>query len=167
MTTQPTDSRTLMRPFATAIFAKVEALRTLELKPAHKSRLSESISDDIKKASNLHPHRMSVRAREKAQDLKPPVNLAEMTWHDQEKFDPGRELFIVEHRATVSSLKQRCLGAATVEGVLDVLEKEIDVVWILREEDDELTRLKYRSKRPASAYQEATIEIWAEKLTSG
>lgn len=160
MSKQPPDTRALMAPFATAIFAKANALRTLELKPAHKSRLSESISDDIKKASNLHPHRMSKRAREKSRGLVPPVDLAEMTWHQQEGFDPGRELFIVEHRATVSSLKQRCIDAASLQDVLDVLEKEIDVVWILRDEDEELTRLKYRSKRPTSAYEEARIEIW-------
>ncbi|HKY34444.1 MAG TPA: hypothetical protein VJN18_00780 [Polyangiaceae bacterium] len=157
---QPTSTRALMAPFATAIFAKAEALRTLDLKAAHRSRLSESISDDIKKASNFHPHRMSKRARQKARGFAAPVDLTEMTWHQQESFDPGRELFIVEHRATVSSLKQRCLNAANVEGVLDILEEEIDVVWILREEDEELTRLKYRSKRPASAYEEAQIQIW-------
>jgi len=149
-----------MAPFATAIFAKAEALRTLELKSAHRSRLSESISDDIKKASNLHAHRMSKRAREKARALATPVDLAEMTWHQQKAFDPDRGLFIVEHRATVSSLRQRCLEAANVHGVLDVLEKDIDVVWILREEDEKLTELKYRSTRPASAYEEALIEIW-------
>lgn len=149
-----------MAPFATAIFAKAVALRTLELEPRHKSRLSESISDDIKKASNLHPHRMSKGAREKALSLDGRVDLAVMTWHQQESFDPGRELFIVEHRATVSALKQRCLRAKSVEGVLDILEKEIDVVWILRDEDEKLTELKYRSKRPPTAYEEAQIEIW-------
>jgi len=154
------DVRTLMVPFAAAIFAKAEALRNLELKAAHRSRLSESISEDIKKASNLHPHRMSVAAHTKALELEKPVNLAEMTWHDQEKFDQGREVFIVEHRATVSFLKRRCLAAADHDAVLEVLEKEIDVVWILREEDDELTRLKYVSKRPPTAYDEAKIELW-------
>jgi hypothetical protein len=149
-----------MAPFAVGIFAKVEALKTLELKPAYRSRLSESISDDIKKASNLHPHRMSVAARCRALQLEKPVDLAEMTWHDQENFDAGRDLFIVEHRATISSLKRRCLDAVNLEGVLDILEREIDVVWILREENDELTRLKYVSKRPPSAYDDAKIKIW-------
>ena len=152
--------RLLMAPFATAIFAKVEALLSLDLKAAHRSRFSESISEDIKKASNLHPHRMSVAARSRALRLNPPVDLAAMTWHDQDKFDPGREIFILEHRATVSSLKRRCLAAASQDAVLDVLEAEIDVVWILRDEDDELTRLKYVSKRPSTAYDEAKIEIW-------
>jgi hypothetical protein len=160
MSKPPAEVRTLMAPFAAAIFAKAEALRTLELKQAHRSRLSESISEDIKKASNLHPHKMSKGAWQKSRVLENPVNLAEMTWHEQHEFDPGRALFIVEHRATVSSLKQKCIEAVNLEGVLDVLEKEIDVVWILREEDEELTRLGYRSKRPASAYEEARIEIW-------
>lgn len=149
---------TLMRPFATAIYAKVRALKELDLTQAQQSRLRESISDDIKKASNFHGHKVSVNARAKAIALG--VDLTKETWHEQHGFDPGRQLFIVERMTTVSTLRERCLRAADEDSVLAVLTEEIRVVWVLREEDERLTLLKYRSKRPASAYAEAKIEIW-------
>jgi hypothetical protein len=147
-----------MRPFATAIYAKGRAIKELELTGAHRSRLRESISDDIKKASTFHAHKMSVAARNKAATLG--VDLVSKTWHDQHGFDPGRHVFIVEHMTTVSMLREKCLRAADEGAVLAVLTGEIRVVWILREEDEKLTALKYRSKRPATAYEEAQIEIW-------
>lgn len=153
----------LLRPFATAILAKATALRNLTLAPRHRCRLLESISDDIKKASNFIPHKMSKRAREAAAVLTPPVDLREMTWHEQHRFDPGRARFIVEHQNTVSSLREQVLTATTVEAVLDVLERNLVVVWILREEDAELTRLKYRVKRPPTAYLQAGIEVWTDE----
>jgi hypothetical protein len=151
-----------MQPFAVAIFAKANALENRALEPSHKSRLRESISDDIKKASNLLPHKMSKRAHKAASQLQPPVDLRKKTWHEQHSFDPGREFFLVEHRNTVSSLRERCLAQKDVEGVLGVLS-EIDVVWILRAEDEKLTELKYRSRRPPTAYAEASIEIWEDE----
>jgi hypothetical protein len=152
------DLATLMQPFATAIYAKARALRGVDLMGAHRSRLRESISDDIKKASSFHAHKMSVKARKKAATLG--VDLTAKTWHDQHGFDPGRQAFIVEHMTTVSMLRERCLRAPDEGAVLAILTGEIRVVWILREEDEKLTALKYRSKRPATAYEEAQIKIW-------
>jgi hypothetical protein len=152
------DIRALMEPFSISIFAKARALSSPELKDSHRSRLRESISDDIKKASNFHPHRMSKAAQAKALALN--VNLEEKTWHDQHSFDPGRQLFIVEHMVTVSELRERCLRVSDQDGVLAVLTNDLRIVWILREEDERLTALKYRSKRPATAYEEALIELW-------
>jgi hypothetical protein len=148
-----------MQPFSTAIYAKARALRDLKLSDTHRKRLRESISDDIKKASNFHPHKMSKAAHETASALNI-GDLAQKTWHDQHSFDPGRQTFIVEHMVTVSRLRERCLQATDEDGVLSVLADEIRVVWILRAEDERLTALKYRSKRPATAYEEARIEIW-------
>jgi hypothetical protein len=149
--------REYMVPFATAIFAKKTALPSLS--GAYASRMRESIKDDIKKASNFHPHDVSVRAHQKAQSLPTRVELKDKTWHDQNTFDPGRELFLVEHMRTVSSLADACIKAETESQVLDILTDQLSVVWILREEDDELTRLKFRSKRTDDAYEAAGIEI--------
>jgi hypothetical protein len=152
------DLAALMQPFAAAIYAKARALKELDLTDAHRSRLRESISDDIKKASNFHAHKMSVNARKKAATFG--IDLGSKTWHDQHGFDPGRQVFIVEHMTTISMLREKCLQAADEGAVLAVHTGEIRVVWILREEDERLTALKYRSKRPATAYEEARIEIW-------
>ena len=93
--------RALLKPFATAIHAKVEGLGVIAAHSgaahrAHRTRMLESISDDIKKASNFIPHPQSVRAHnhEKARG----INLAEKTWHHQNAFDKGRETFLVEHK---------------------------------------------------------------------
>jgi hypothetical protein len=61
---------------------------------------------------------------------------------------------------TVSALREKCLRAADEDAVLAILTGEIRVVWILREEDEKLTALKYRNKRPPTAYEDAQIEIW-------
>lgn len=160
--------RALLSPFAEAIFAKVRGLEVIG-KYAEGSadrleaRMLESISDDIKKASNFIPHRQSVRAHdhEKAKN----VNLAEKTWHEQHSFDKGRVTFLVEHKVPVSVLRTKCIAAKSADAVLKILSDELCVVWVLREEDDELTRLKFRSKRPDSdaAYAQARIELWAEE----
>jgi len=157
---------TLLRPFAEAIVAKIEGLDVIEKhagvrKKHHRARMLESISDDIKKASNFIPHQQSVRAHDKAKDS---VDLSKMTWHDQPSFDPGRASFLVEHKEPVKKLRAACIKTRTVEGVLDVLTDQLCVVWVLREEDEELTRLKFRSNRPDSdaAYAKARIELWED-----
>jgi hypothetical protein len=150
--------RTLMEPFATAIYAKSHALRKLDLRGAPRSRFLESISDDIKKASNLHPHGVSEAALERA--LREQIlDLGEKRWSDQRKFDPDRKIFIVEHMVPVKMLRRKCLDAGDEEAVLAVLVSDIRVVWILRTEDDALTALGYRSERPPTAYEEAGIRI--------
>jgi hypothetical protein len=152
----------LMRPFATAIYAKAKALNDTDLADVHRRRLLESISDDIKKASNFHPHLMSKAARAQALAKDKGLDLSQKTWHEQHSFDPGRRLFLVEHMVPVSKVREMCCSARNEEGVLAILVDDIRVVWILRTEDEKLTELKYRSRRssPAKAYEDARIEIW-------
>lgn len=150
-----------MRPFARSIFAKVEGLKSLpDLSPSQRSRLRESISDDIKKASNFHAHDVSEEAHRVAQELG--VDLSVMTWHEQPSFDAGRETFLVEHLEPVSALRARCLCANSEEDVLRILTEELRVVWITREEDDTLTEKGFRTKRPdggAAAYAAVGIKL--------
>ena len=152
------DLHALMRPFAIAIFAKAKALRDLKLRDAPKRRFLESISDDIKKASTLHPHEVSEAAFEQARATGI-HDLHQRTWHEQQKFDPGRKQFLVEHVRTVSALRAKCVSATDEEAVLRVLMSEVKVAWITRDEDDALTDLGYRSDRPETAYEEAGIKI--------
>jgi hypothetical protein len=151
-----------MAPFASSIWAKAEALRTLrDLPRPLEQRLKESISDDLKKATNFQRHYCSHAAERVAAALSRPVDLREQTWHDQGTFDPNRRLFVVEHKVTIASLRDLCRGAPDVANVLDILVDKFVVVWVLREEDDRLTRLGYRTKRPDpdAAYREAEIHL--------
>lgn len=158
--TQPTDDReAVLAAFAESIYAKAQVLRRTTLHPSHRARVREAISDDLKKVSNLLTPEVSRKALAEAERLG--VDLFEKNWHDQPGFDGGRETFHLEHVRPVSALRERCLTAGSGTDVLDVLKTGLRVAWILKVEDDELTRRGYRSKRddPDAAYRECEIEL--------
>ena len=153
----------LLEPFASAIYAKAVALRTLDLTTAQRARLLESVSDDIKKCSNFTAPSVSRAALARAEKLK--VNLHDKTWHDQPRFDAGRRVFHFEHFVPVLSVRNACLKARSKAAVLDVLKSQLRVAWILKSEDRMLTRLGYRSQRsnPSLAYRAANIKLAAQQ----
>lgn len=152
--------------FSESIFAKVKLLKRPTLPAKYRARIRESISDDLKKVSNLVTPEASRAALDAAVPLD--VDLFRMTWHDQHQFDEGRKEFLLEHVRPVSALRDRCVAAGTLEGVFEVLKSELRVAWILKDEDDELTRLGYRSKRPDpdAAYRHAKIEVVRQPTAS-
>ena len=166
LTAAMTDLLKLLRPFGISVFAKATALRDLgpDLSAAQKSRLRESISDDIKKCSNFVPRSVSKGAQERAIRLPgagPEVDLAAQSWHEQHAFDPGREIFHFEHMTPVSAVREACLIAVSADEVAVVLASRIRVAWILKDEDLRLTKNGHRSKRPdpETAYREAGIDL--------
>lgn len=149
----------LIDPFAKAIYAKTSALKKLDLTAVQRARLLEGISDDIKKVSNFMPHQMSRAAHDAAGSLG--IDLRQKTWHDQHRFDPKRATFHVEHLVPVSTIRAKCIRAGSDAEVLAILNERLRIVWILKSEDRELTRLGFRDVRddPAAAYQACNIEI--------
>lgn len=141
-----------IRAFALSIHAKATALREGNLTDSQKSRLKESISDDIKKYTNFIPHRVSQAVKDSADTLQSPVNLSQMTWHDQRRFDPGRRLFIVEHKRPVNALRDECINAESCDAVEQILAERLVAAWITRAEDNELTRLGFGINRPDPCY---------------
>jgi hypothetical protein len=153
----------LLRPFATSIFAKASALRHFEdaksLSSSQLARLRESISDDIRKCTNFAVPRVSKAALREAKRLS--INLTQMNWHDQKKFDPGRRTFHREHMVPVKTIRDECRRAKSEEEVLEILINRPRLVWVLKSEDAALTRCGYRFLRedPDAAYAEAGIEL--------
>jgi hypothetical protein len=92
------------------------------------------------------------------------VDLATQTWHTQRRFDAGRSLFHFEHYAPVGELGCQCRELADAESIADLLTEQLKVVWITKEEDRELTRLGFRSRRrdPRAAYTAADITLVSE-----
>jgi hypothetical protein len=154
-----TSIRDLLKPFAESIFAKASAVSGLTLSEKQLKRFRESISDDIRKCSNFHKRELSRAAQEQAQVIA--VDLLTQDWHDQPRFDPKRRVLQFEHIVPVLTIRKKCLSARTVEEVLSILEVEIRVAWILKEEDRRLTSLGFKSKRPDPdhAYRLARIEL--------
>ena len=160
MTTTPVLQEVLLKPFATAIFAKSSTLRDWaeHLSDGERRRLLESISDDIKKCSNF----ITPRASRAAIDFTGgSINLFAQNWHTQGKFDPKRAKYHFEHFVPVSYIRDDCRKADSTDAVLDVLRTRIQVVWILKTEDAMLTGLGYQKKRedPGAAYKTAGIFI--------
>jgi len=125
-----------------------------------KARLKESIGSDIRKACDLLATvEVSEAAHEEATRLD--IDLRTKGWHDQHGFDRGRELFHFEHIIPVGAICTAAIAQTSVQGVLQVLRTNLRVVWILKSEDRELTRLGYRSKRvdPDAAYRAAGIHL--------
>lgn len=153
----------ILEGFANAIWAKVELLQSGILQERERRRVMESISDDIKKCTDLTPPRVSLAAREEARRRE--VDLDGMGWHDQPRFDPGRAIFHREHVIPVKTIRARCLDAESARPIVDAL-KSAEVAWILKSEDRRLTQLGLRSNRPdpADAYRKAGIIL--EELRS-
>jgi len=66
--------------------------------------MNESISDDIRKYSDLIPPWISKKAKEKARKIG--IDLSGNGWHDQTKFDKSRKIFHFEHFYTVKSIRE-------------------------------------------------------------
>ena len=149
-------SPALVSAFAKSIFAKVHLLNSGDLDRRQRSRVLEAVSVDIRKYTDLVAHEASQAALTKAEELG--VDLTVAGWHDQPKFDPGRQTFVLEHVVPVKAVRARCLAASSEAEVADAL-RSVHVAWILREEDRRLTSLGHRSNRPdpRAAYLEAGI----------
>lgn len=86
---------------------------------------------------------VSKKALAKAKELG--IDLYSTTWLNQSKVDPKRKIFHYEHCNTISELCSAVLD--TDEDIRDILKRDI-VCWILKEEDKELNKHGYKSKRP-------------------
>ncbi|MGH2975986.1 MAG: hypothetical protein ACRDLL_14125 [Solirubrobacterales bacterium] len=148
----------LLTAFAESIWVKSKALRAKGLTDLETRRLHESISEDIKKWTDLLPPSVSVAA--KAEADRRGVDLRQMDWHHQHRFDRGRLMFQWEHVVPVRSIRKDCLAASSLTAVANVLETA-RVAWILKEEDRRLTDLGYRWERPDpdDAYRQARITL--------
>lgn len=146
----------ILEAFANSIWAKVELLQTNSLEKRELLRVKESISDDIKKCTDLTPPRVSLAAREEA--MRREVELDCLDWQDQPRVDPGRQVFHREHVIPVKSIRDRCLVAESANQIIDAL-KSAKVAWILKSEDRKLNQLGFRTNRPdpADAYRKAGI----------
>jgi hypothetical protein len=148
----------IVEAFARSIFAKVELVRAVEFSRRDRARVLEGINQDIRKYSDLMDPEASDAAL--ALGAKMGVDLRGARWHDQNKFDPGRDLFLLEHVVTVKVIRDACLEAQSEADVAMALALA-RIAWICRAEDDELTRLGFRSKRPdpVAAYRAAGIAL--------
>ncbi len=159
--TSVVDQSSLLRLFASAIYAKAAGLRKLKskLNQAERARFLESISDDIKKCTNFVSPGVSQAALDLANTMG--VDLCSKSWHEQPRFDPRRKMFHLEHMVPVSKVRELCRDAKSEDAVLEILLKNLRCIWILKSEDRELTRLGYRSRRtnPEAAYKEARINL--------
>lgn len=149
----------LRNAFAKSIACKIDVLNSTELSIFEARRIKESISSDIRKYTDLVTPQQSKAAKNTADKLN--VNLPEMRWHDQSKFDAGRKIFHLEHVFPVRHIRDLCLKARIADKISDALYAKTKVAWILKSEDKTLTSLGYRSVRlnPKAAYKEAGIEL--------
>ena len=149
-----------LEPFAQAVMLKNNLLRTQVLSEYQRAQVLASMSDDLRKSSDivvgdLRPCRTSVAAAHLANH----VDLSKATWHDQPKFDPGRKLLMFEHVSPVSQIREECRATSTVDEILLILWQNLRVAWITKEENKALTKLGYDSRRPTPlrAYAESGI----------
>lgn len=163
----------LLRCFAESIFIKVRVWKVLEAQNKDDPRIprfKESISEDIKKASTFKAHKKSEAAEEIYKNSKAAgmsgfeLELEEQNWHTQSRFDGKKRRegqFHVEHKTPVSALRDECRKCHSVDGILNILNNNLVVVWITKEENERLDKNKYRTKRPDPdlAYKMAGIVI--------
>jgi hypothetical protein len=80
----------VIEAFSHSIYAKIKLYRSNVLDDKGSRRLLESISFDIRMFSDLLIPRYSRAAQEMADLFR--VSLSDKSWHDQTKFDKGRQL---------------------------------------------------------------------------
>lgn len=154
----------LLQLFARSIFAKVSALRSLELTRNQHKRLRSSITAEIRACGGLlYPEVLAPEVSEAAlrEAERIGVDICTHTWHSQSSFDAGRKVFHWEHVDPISCIQEACEGAECEEAVLEILKTRLRIAWILKQEDRELTRLGFRSNRPdpEGAYRAAKIVL--------
>jgi len=86
------------------------------------------------------------------------IDLKKMTWENQNTYDKGRKMFVYEHKATVNDLSIQIINDP--ENTLSILNS-MEIIWLTREEDNNLNWLGYRIKRPDpdKAYEDAKIKV--------
>ena len=149
----------VLAAFARSVFAKSQLLNSSGLRTSRERlHVREAIGFDVRKYSDFLVPTASDAALILAAELG--VELRTLAWRDQPRVDPGRKRFLLEHVLPVAEVRERCREAATEDDVAECL-KQVRVAWILREEDDRLTELGYRTDRPdpAVAYQDAGISL--------
>jgi len=149
----------LRNVFAISIAEKVMALNTYDLAANERSRLKESIGDDIRKFTDFLRPALSENAKKTAESKN--IDLINLNWHTQSKVDPSRRIFHLEHFFPVRETRNKCLQSKGPEEVDQVLLNDVKICWILKSEDAKLTDLGYRSTRPDPylAYEKAGIKI--------
>ena len=154
----------LLRIFAGSIFAKVRALKSLELNRKQRTRLRDTITAEIRACGLLYPEVAEVSEAALREAAGRGVNLWAEIWQTQRKFDPDRAVFHWEHVNPVACIQKACEAAESGKEVLDALVLS-RVAWILKEEDRQLTDLGFRSKRPdpEEAYRRAGIVLVQRK----
>jgi hypothetical protein len=142
--------------FAASVLPKVIALRELELGKKQLQRIVESIGQDIRKYTDLIPPETSRKAKGMAAAIG--LDLRSKGWHEQPRFDPGRRTFHFEHVITVKDAIHQCRECNSTSDVVDILRR-LRVAWILKSENDELTRRGFVEDRPPNAYELVGIEL--------
>lgn len=144
--------------FAGSILPKAVALRELDLTAPQRARVREAASQDIRKVTDLTTPLVSRAAKKEADRLG--VDLCAQGWHDQHKFDLGRNTFHFEHVVTFSDAVKACSACVSRSEIVAVLV-ELQVAWILKAENQELDLLGYRKHREEArtAYHKAGIEL--------
>ncbi len=156
---QGSDGTEFIDAFSKAIFSKCEFLNTNQENNRSRKRMLESITQDIRKVTDLCIPEASCAAAAKFGLIN--VDYSSLTWQAQPKVDKGRKRFILEHYWTVLYIRDEILACADWEAVKDVLLNRPRLIWILRKENEKLSQLGYSKNRPdpAKAYEEAGIEI--------
>ncbi|GAA0989536.1 hypothetical protein ENKNEFLB_03598 [Nocardioides aquaticus] len=158
--------RSLATPFVRGLADKAQAIKVSDLTKHQRARLRESMTVDIRKLGDLcvpdaRCPMLSEQAARTAEERG--IDLREQTWQTQTKFDPGRLIFHYEHYVPVTNIVTAVLRCSGSMEVLNTLHERLQVAWILKTEDRELTRLGYKQHRddPAGAYAEAAISLVA------
>lgn len=155
----------LLQLFARSIFAKVSALKSLQLTRNQRRRLRSSVTAEIRACGGLlYPEILAPEVSEAALQEAERLgidNLCAHTWHSQLRFDAGRKVFHYEHVDPIACIQKTCGESGSEDAVLEILRSRLRIAWILKEEDRELTRLGFRSKRPdpEGAYRAARIVL--------
>ena len=141
-----------------AMFEKVQTFNSSEDKIV-KRVMKQTMNFDIRVFSEYIGSSESTAVKLKKEELG--ISDVTFTWSNQTKYDPGRKVFHFEHFNTVKSIILKCLECKDAKELETVLEENIKIAWILKEEDRRLTTLGFRSNRdnPEEAYRNAGIEI--------
>jgi hypothetical protein len=155
------DKRAYIDAFAPGIYANIRAYQ----KAADsylREKLKETISHTLRKFSDRYPEKVSKRAKELADLLG--IDLSDKLWTNRNicgKTD-NKSNIVWEHSTPIKELAESLFKCKDMDCIRKALDEYSGVIWITREEDNELASRGYKNKRPdgwEKCYEDCGIEV--------
>jgi hypothetical protein len=155
------DKKAYIDAFAPVIYAHISAYQKTG-DPYLKKKLKEALREVLRKFTDRCPEKVSKKAKILADSLK--KDLSNKLWTDKNICGTtGKKSNIVwEHSTPINELADSLIECNDIGCIRKALDEYSGVIWITREEDNELASRGYKNKRTdgwKKCYEDCGIKV--------